>query len=229
MDYQSTDVYRYLIYLQKYLLGDLELFHQNAKIAEDLERKIQNRSKNKGCSNFFIKKSSSAKLKQTTNYPYSFEFMFGAEVIPRSTIPNTATLFATIDVLGYLTRTGTDYINTSKNFMEFFNYPSTFIDQAELNVLINVYRHGMTHNYFPKLKMEISYHSSNPKNVLFFKNSIGDLVLNVNRLEILVLDRLKEIINTESLFPNLDSQHSYMIQAYENQCRSSITNLLAKL
>ncbi|WP_372947818.1 hypothetical protein [Mariniphaga sp.] len=229
MAYQSTDVYRYLIYLEKYLLGDLELFHQNAKIAEEIERKIQNRSKNKGCRNFFIKKTSSTNLIQTTKYPYSFEFMIGSAVVPRSTIPNTATLFATIDVLGYLTRTGTDYINTTKNFKEFFAYPSTFIDQAELTVLIKVYRHGMTHNYLPKLKMEISYHSSNPTNKLFFKNSIGDLVLNVNRLEILVINRLSEIINTESLFPNMDSQHSYMIQEYENQCRSSITNLLAIL
>lgn len=101
MTYQSTDVYRYLIYLEKYILGDLELFHQNAEIAEGKEREIQNRSKNNGCRSFFHKKTSSDTVIPTTKYPYSFEFLIGVPVIPRSTIPNTATLFATIDVLGY--------------------------------------------------------------------------------------------------------------------------------
>jgi hypothetical protein len=205
------------------------LFHKNAEIAEGKEREIQNSSKNKGCRRFFYKKTSSATLIQTTKYPYSFDFMIGSPVISRSTIPNTATLFATIDVLGFLTRTGSDYKSTFKNFKEFFAYSSTTIDQAELAVLINVYRHGMTHNYLPKLNMEISYHSSNPTGKLFFKNKLGDLVLNVNRLEVLVVNRLSEIINTQSLYPNMDRQHSIMIQDYENTCRSSITKLLAIL
>ena len=56
MTYQSTDVYRYLIFLEKYLLGDLEIFHRIADIAERKERNVQNRARNKGCISLFHKK-----------------------------------------------------------------------------------------------------------------------------------------------------------------------------
>lgn len=229
MHYQTTDVYRFLIFLHKYLLGDLKLFHQLAKDAEKKEREIASMSANKGCLSFFIVEPPSSTSITTTKYPYSFEFMFGDPIISRSTIPNTATFFSTIDILGFLTRTGNDYGSTTKNITEFFSYPTTTIDLTELAVLTNIYRHGMTHSYFPKLNVEVSYHSSNPIGHLFFKRTTGGLVLNVNQLEKLVVARLNEVINDASLYPNMDSQLSIMTADYLSRTSALISTLLAKL
>ncbi len=52
MTHQTTDVYRFLVFLQKYLLGDLDLFHRLAKDAEKKEAEVNMRSENKGCLGF---------------------------------------------------------------------------------------------------------------------------------------------------------------------------------
>lgn len=220
MNHQTTNIYRYLIFLQKYFLGDLGKFRQLCSEAEIEE-------------NVFASSASSntntTTVITTTRNPYSFDFMFGAPVIARSTIPHTATLFSIIDILGFLARTGTDYSNTTLNFKSFFNDPSIQLTTAELPVLIKVYRHGMTHSYFPKLNMEISYHSSNPNGAMFFKNSYGDVVLNVNRLVLVVTTRLDHIINDVSLYPNMDVQYNFLVQKYENDCRNEIDILKAQI
>lgn len=220
MTYQTTNIYRYLIFLQKYFLGDLMKFRQlciEAELEENNIASVKDDSTN------------TTPVITTTRNPYSFDFMFGAAVVARSTIPHTATLFAIIDILGFLTRTGTDYANTKLNFITFFNDPSIQLTPAELPVLVKVYRHGMTHSYFPKLNMEISYHSSNPNGVMFFKNSHGDVVLNVNHLVLVVTTRLEHIINDTSLYPNMDMQYNLLVQKYESDCRNEIDVLKAQL
>lgn len=235
MTHQATDVYRYLIFLQKYLLGDLELLEKLSLNAEQKEKQLKKLASNRGCLGFIKLFSQKTKDRlntptiETTHYPYSFEFIYGATIISRSTIPHTATLFSTIDILGYLIRTGNDFTSTTKNFKAFFGRYGIQIDPTELSVLTKVYRHGMTHNYFPKLHMEISYHSSNPVGSIFFKNMRGDLVLNINELQKIVTTELDKIINDTSLYNNMDMQFNYMTQEYENDCRQDIDNLKARL
>ena len=231
--YQSTAVYRYLIFLQKYLLADLLLFHELSVVAEQMEKSIGESSKN-GLLARFLKlfssfSSTSMTAITTSKYPYSFEFMFSSSVVARSTIPHTTILFSTIDILGYLNRNKPDFRNTTENFNTFFSHPTTRIDPIELEILTKVFRHGMAHNYFPKLNMEISYHSSNPSGQIFFKNAIGDLVLNVNSLESILTKRLESIINSSELYSNMDKQFTTMVDQYESESRLAIDKLKARL
>lgn len=195
MDYQQTEMYRYLIYLRKYLLGDLEKFQKLCKEAEEEEKEKSNSPVNE-------------EIVSYTKFPYSFEFIHGDPVIARSTIPHPVTLFATIDLLGFLTRNGSNYAKTVENFKSFFSSISQPINQIEIEVLVKVYRHGTIHSYFPKLNMEISCHSKNPSNKVFFKGSTGDLVLNVNYLLSIVEERLDDIIDDSSLYPNMEAQYN---------------------
>ena len=233
MTYQDTDVYRYLIFLQKYLLDDLSLLHELSNSAEQKERRVADNPDSGLLSNiiklFKRNPRTSITTIATTKYPYSFEFMFGDPVISRSTIPHTSALFSTIDILGFLTRTESDFKNTTKNYEEFFRHPTTRIDPIEVKILTKVFRHGMTHNYFPKLNMEIAYHSSNPTGKIFFKNVRRDLVLNVNWIESLVTERLQNLINDSMLYGNMDNQFRIMTQEYERESRADIDELKARL
>jgi len=149
----------------------------------------------------------------------------------RCTLPtlyNTQTLFSIIDILGYLNRNEPDFSATSKNFIEFFNHQTT-LDPLELRLLTKVYRHGITHTYFPKLNMELSYHSSNPQGKFFFISTNGNLVLNVNALIPVVKNRIQSIIDDSSLYSNMQNQYSVMVNNYESDCRSDIEELKNKL
>jgi len=221
MNYQETETYLYLISLQTYLLGDLNKFQQLCNEAEIQEKENYEDSSEDSTTNVNTMK--------TTSYPFSFEFLIGTPIVSRSTIPHTASLFATIDILGFLTRTGKDYIATKKNFEEFFKCLNPQLSPTEINVLVSVFRHGMTHGFFPILKMEISCHSLNPIEKIFLKSKNGNLVLNVNHLLAIVPKRLEEIINDESLYNNMELQFNYLMQEYESKCRNDITSLLSKL
>lgn len=220
MNYRSTDTYRYLTFLQKYLWGDLVKFRQLCSEAEVEENNIISNTGNG---------TNTMTAITTTRNPYSFEFIFGAPVISRSTIPHTATLFAIIDILGFLARSEKNYTNTKLNFETFFSDSSTQPTPAELPVLVKVYRHGMIHSYFPKLNMEISYHSSNPNGVMFFKNSCGNVILNVNHLVFVVTTRIEHIINDASLYPNMYIQYNFLVRRYEIECRNELDTLRAQI
>ncbi len=221
MNYQTTDTYRYLIFLEKYLLGDLEKFHRlcdGAELEENESVNSVNTSQQEGVT-----------TTTTTMNPYSFDFMIGKPIISRSTIPHTASLFATIDVLGFLIRSGNDYRGTKNNFAAFFNYLNHQLSPAELSVLVNVFRHGMTHGFFPVLNMEISCHSSNPIEKMFLKTSSGGLVLNVNHLLSVVPRRLRQIIDDESLYSDMEMKFNFLSQIYESNCRNDINDVLSQL
>src|SRR5690606_12026661 len=118
---------------------------------------------------------------------------------------------------------------TTKNIKEFFRHSTFRVEPVELTILTKVFRHGMTHNYFPKLNMEISYHSSNPTGRIFFKNSGGDIVLNVNSLEVIVTEQLQSIISNSELHENMNNQFDFMTMEYEHQSRRYIEELKSLL
>lgn len=212
MDYIKTEIFKYLIYLQKYLEGDLEKFKKLCEDAE-LEEKKEN-----------DKIMGIVSTHKTTSFPGSFEFIHGKSIMARSTIPHVLTLFSTIDILGFLLRESSKYYKTDKNFKSFFKDTHIPISQLEVKVLGDVFRNGIAHNYFPKLGMAISYHSSNIKNKIFFKQD-DNLVLNVNYLVHLVKIRLDEIINDESLYKIMEKQYKLLINVYEKKCRQDIDEL----
>ncbi len=214
-----SQVRAYLKYLSIYLLGDLEKFHKLCEEAE-LEEKQSQRP--------YI---------TTTMNVNSPEFIQGTfenrQVISihRSTIPHTATLFATIDILGFLLNFEADEVfkNNTKNTTYFFEYvKNTFpLTPKEIEVLIKVFRNGLAHTYFPKLGMEISYHSTNPKNKMFFKNeNSNSIVLNVNHLEEIVRATICKIIEDNSLDEKLDKRYGIIVNAYERECTGTIQDLL---
>ena len=217
MWYYQTDVYKYLIYLRKYLLGDLSKFEELSVAAEKQElseAKMANRGKRPS--------------PQTTLNPASFEFHFNKTIIPRSTIPHSQSLFSTIDILGYFLRKEDDYTRTKKNFTAFFKktWP---LKPNELEVLIFVYRHGITHSYFPILNTGIAYHTANEGKSMFYKNERGDLVLNVKYLKNAVISGLEKIINDQTLYSDMQNQYLALVKDLEAKNRKRITKLKSKL
>ncbi len=227
MSHLNTDVYKYLIYLQNYLLGDLLKFDELSLAAEKQEQSIAKEKQLKSLAAELEEESEPWKP-TTTHYPYSFEFLHGDTVISRSTIPHSQSLFSTIDILGYLTRKGSDYTATKKNFTSFFKN-TLAEDSLELDVLVFVYRHGITHSYFPILNTGISYHSSNDLTRLFFKDFRGDLVLNVNYLKAKVISELNQIVNDTARYPLMEKQYKFLISDLEKKDRGLIENLKLKL
>lgn len=215
MEYLRTETYRYIIYLKKYLEGDLEKF---IKLCCEAEKEEVERKKGK---------IENKDLPQTTMYPGSFEFLHGESNIARSTIPHTLTLFAAIDILGFLLRESKHYERTQKNFNSFFKTNNT-ISQLEINVLTEIYRNGLAHSYFPKLNAAIAYRSEYPTDKLFFKDK-KILILNVKCLLSTVKEKLQDIINDESLYPNMEKQYKILIEDYEDKCREDIKRLIAQL
>lgn len=224
MTYSSTAVYKYLIYLEHYLTGDLKLFKDLAEQAEVKERAHEAEI----ASTDSVGTSSSTLTTQTTLSPASFAFNYGNPIISRATIPFTLTLFSTADILGYLTGSGIDFKNTTANLESFFYHPSVGLSSAEFKVLHAVYRNGLPHVYFPKLDAELSYRSTNDPNKLFMK--IGDrLILNVNKLEKIVTKRLREIIRDTSLYSAMESKYLHINSKYETEARPMINILKASL
>lgn len=215
MEYLRTETYRYLIYLQKYLEGDLAKFMKLCEEAEKEEvKRDEGKYKNKD-------------LLQATMYPGSFEFIHGEPIVARSTIPHTLTLFAAIDILGFLLRESKHYERTQKNFNSFFKTDFT-ISQLEINILTEIYRNGLAHSYFPKLNAAIAYRSEYPADKMFLKENYI-LVLNVKYLIAIVQKRLQDIIDDETLYPNMEKQYKILIEDYEDKCRGDIDKLIAHL
>lgn len=165
MDYRTTEVYKFFLILEQYAFGDLQLLH---KLAEDAEAK--DAEKDKQNSNF----------PPTTMYPYGFEFNFGKPIHCRATIPFALMIFSCMDILGFIVKGG-NHTATKENIKEFYKFVSSKLTEDEEDCLVNLFRHGLAHNYFPKLGQSISYHSKNPSTIFFSDNS--GICLNVNMLE----------------------------------------------
>lgn len=172
MSYQNTKVYTYFLSLDEYAIGDLKLLHELSQKAETVEQELQKKAE----------EDRSKPVHEGTKYPYDFKFNFGTPQPSRGTIPFTQMIFSCIDILGYLVKGKGSHTETKKNIEAFFTFVASPPNQKEMDCLVNIYRHGLAHNYFPKLGQSISYHSTNP-DALFFKMAGGDTCLNVNKLE----------------------------------------------
>lgn len=218
MKHTDTKVYQYLIYLQKYLEGDLKKFK---KLCEEAEQEEKERKAEENNIN----------LPQTTKNPSSFDFFY-EPIIARSTIPHTLSLLAVIDVLGFLLRKGVECSSdTSENFNSFFKKANEKLSENMITVLREVYRNGMIHTYFPKLSMGISCHSSNPMDKLFFpSNDINkEVILNVNKLMEIVIQTLSNIIKDEHLYFLMGNKYEKLVNLYDRKFQLAIWNLKEEL
>jgi len=209
MTYRLTSIYSYLNGLETYLRGDLEQFHNicaNAEVEENL-----NLSQVKSTETSSL---SSTTTTQTTSPTGGPQFQ-QTSIYYRCTIPVTLALFATIDFLGSLIGSHNNLKSTEQNFNEFFAKSNLKPTTTQINVLREVFRTGLVHLYFPKLEFGVSYHSSNKTKDIIYRDSVGMVILNVNRLEEIVLTTLKDIKDDSSLYPHMESR--YQIHQVQNQ------------
>jgi hypothetical protein len=215
----------YIDSLKLFLTGDLSVFHYASGYAEVKEANL---GPIKGMTADTHSMSPSSTGSSTTgtagtSYPES-QATPPQPPLPRATIPITLALFATMDFLGFLWGTNTPGQQNTKNLEEALN--KTALDQDQKDALINVYRHGMVHGFFPKLGLAVSYHSNNPQGELFFGRS-GNIVLNVDEFEKIVLALLSSI--PTSNYPAMDIQYQRMLKHYQTQCAPIIGRLNAKI
>lgn len=191
MDYRITEVYKFFLVLERYAFGDLQLLHKLTKKAE--AKDVENEEEN-------------SNMPPTTMYPHGFEFNFGKSVHCRATIPFALMIFSCMDIIGFLVRkTPADnaHKETEKNIENFYEHISSTPTEDELKCLIRLFRHGLAHNYFPKLGQSISYHSTNP-NTLFFSDNSG-ICLNVNLLEKHLKEGFYKIRSDERLYLQMET------------------------
>jgi hypothetical protein len=212
----DTDLFLYLEYLKYYFFGDLEEFHALCKSAEEKEREyIQNKGSIEPVTGSYVpSKEQEFYLSQTFD-PSTPRFF-------RSTIPHTLAMFSVIDIIGFLLRNGKDYGATGENIKAFF---TGILNENEISIIVHLYRHGMSHGYFPKLGLGLSYHSSNPT-TLFFKTKNRVTHLNVNYLETLVCNKVNDVYkNPLSHNPRISEQYEILIDSYETKTKSYFEKL----
>jgi len=225
MNYTSTNVYNYLSFMERYLVGDLATFHNVCLQIEAIETiptppiTASNAGSMYGPppattsttttpqGTAFNGVTNSSTILQQTNSPEYY----------RLTIPITLTLFAVVDYLGYLSGANDDPLKTNKNFKEFFKQSSIAVSEKESEMLNWLFRQGLTHVYFPKLGLGISYHSKNPAGKLLFRTSASQLVLNVNRLEEIVLSTFKSVKENSALYPQMEVRYAKLIADYQSK------------
>jgi len=110
-----------------------------------------------------------------------------------------------------------DPLLTNLNFREFFKRSSSLVSQQDSDFLNHVFRQGLTHLYFPKLGLAISYHSTNPPGQLFFKAASQAIVLNVKRLEEIVISTFETIKSDVSIYQQMETRYQSLISKYQQQ------------
>lgn len=203
MDYSTTEVYKFFLVLEQYAFGDLQLLH---KLAEEAEAKdAETDEQNSG-------------FPPTTMYPYGFEFNFGKPINCRATIPFAMMIFSCMDILGYIVKGG-NHKATMKNIEGFYKFVSYELTVDEKDCLVNLFRHGLAHNYFPKLGQSISYHSKNPSTLFFSDKKV--ICLNVNMLEKHFQEGFKNIKANENFYTAMDANFKKLNTLYltDNKCK----------
>lgn len=224
-DYQSTDVYTYLADMYRYLSGDLVEFHKLCVLAEIKEQAIDSAS-SRG-SMYAESSATSTTTSETTKYPgdeQSSSTLLSKKDIFRLTIPVTLSLFATIDCLGFLSGTNNDPLKTNENFRQFFRQSDIPVADNYSDFINRIYRQGLTHVYFPKLGLGIAYHSKNPLTKLIFRDTNGFLILNINRLEEIVISTFEKIKNDERLYTKMGRKYESLISKYQTDHSSAIAS-----
>lgn len=243
---QSAEVKAYLEDMYKFMEGDLKQIH---RICEEIEsRRNTPDSQTPNQLNTPIPTPPVQQLPQaqqlspitpettsveTTSAPKSFSTPRNFETEEfRITIPIANTLFSIADILGALLRNfesqnDSGFRSTVKNLEHFFKetYPDGTI---ELEVLNSLYRQGLAHLYFPKLGLALSYHLQKENENLFYKEG-NDVVLNVRKLEKILMDKLREVIDSPSTHQAMQGKFNDLNISYEAGLNSKIEALRNQL
>jgi hypothetical protein len=241
LEFEKTEVFEYLQSLKIYAYGDLQLFHELSKNAELLENnsnpQLQITQSSAPTSGIHGEHDDSPGIPDTiystgnnssTTQNHSTQIFRGSLYAPppisvefRATIPFTLMMFACMEMLGYLAKQNGKARNTEENIKHFFSYVAINIAESDILLLVRTYRHGLAHNYFPKLNQAISYHSSNPLSALFFKLAgIDTKILDVNFLELCFRIGLEKISKDPSLFETMTIQYTRLIDWYKTDKQS---------
>lgn len=227
-NYQEGEVYKYLTHLEYYLNGDLITFH---KVCKEFNLFEENTpigaitASNSGNISIIEEAASlSTTTQQTTRFPSDIPVIqsnlyFDNKNDFRLTIPIALSLFSTIDCVGnLLSQVDTPIDYDLKSCLSYYIANSTIkLTDEEKILLIDVFRNGLSHVYFPKLSLGISYHNSNPAEKLFFKDNSGILILNVNRLEFIVVDTFKKIKENANLYTHMENRYQRLKSKYKVQ------------
>jgi hypothetical protein len=116
---------------------------------------------------------------------------------------------------------GGSHTQTSENIKAFYMRVNPEIPNDQISCLVNIFRHGLAHNYFPKLGQSISYHSKNP-NSLFFSDGLG-ISLNVNMLEQHFIDGFSKIKNDEALYEKMENNFIALTKHYQDHEKCSLS------
>ena len=228
----NEDVLLFLESLKVYLYGDLALFEKLCSEAESIES-LQKGSQSKMedvealtggiiCDTSNVKPpiTSSAVVTttttttETTKSPDHEYVLENRSMIFRSTIPHVLSIFATIDLVGFLLGELNPNVPTTAKNIEMFFKGFTKPSENDVKLLTILFRHGMSHTYFPKKQLGVKAHSSNPENELFFvENDV--IVLNVNHLIQLTKNKLESVLKDTSLIANMKKQFQKLIN-HEN-------------
>ncbi len=220
----DTEVFKHLTELKNYFDRDIEQLHFLSETAESEEIR-------RGMVGTTTMRDGSTDNSYRERIPWP--------PIPRCTIPQSLTLFSMLDFLGYLVETtDPDPIKTEKHFITFFKKAvdlgvlATALPDKQVSLLNRCTRQGMVHHYFAKQDLEISYHSSNPSDKLFFINEkSGGIVLNVNELKKIVLGVYDKIIKSgdhalyltmEDNFQSLTNGYTHSIDPLIEEVKNSL-------
>jgi hypothetical protein len=206
-NYKTTNVYRFLKDQYEYLTGDLEVFNKICEEAESREKQITivNTPITSSASPITIPPTTTT---ETTRNPADNVKLY------RLTIPVTLSLFAIIDSVGFLSGANLKPSDTEKNFKEFFKQSPISVPIKDVKLINYVFRQGLSHIYFPKLNLGISYHSTNPSGKLIFKAINGHLTLNVNVLETIVIKTFELIKEKKELYQRMEKKYQDLEEEY---------------
>lgn len=208
MDYRVTEVFSFFLSLKQYAFGDLDLFHRASKDAEDKEIETA---------------SQGTPVQNSTKYPYDFSFKFGTPQPSRGTVPFTLMMFSCIDILGYLVRESARHQDTKGNIEAFFKCLDLPPTDSEINLLVNIYRHGLSHTYFPKFSQAISYHSTNPDSLFFVKRETN--TLNVNKLEKYFEKGFEKIVGSVDKYDLFNSNFERLLDYYKQHDQRALHSI----
>lgn len=242
----TIEVKAYLEYMYKFLEGDLNQIH---KICEEIDnRRNMAESYRSNQTNTPIPTPTIQQPNQTqqsntitaqtttletTRAPRSVSITRNFETDEyRLTIPIATTLFSVADLLGALLRNFNDqgdggFRSTEKNLEHFFKEAYTD-NEKELKILNSIYRQGLAHLYFPKLGLALSYHLQKENENLFYIET-NDIVLNIRRLEKIVMDKLREVIHTPLIHEAMQLKFNDLNNGYKSSLNSDIDGLRTQL
>ncbi len=221
MEKEESEIYSFLKLTEYYLSGDLKEIKSICENAEetDIQHNINPRFSVSGLYQQFI-------IKTRLDIENTESGFF------RLTLPLAASLFATLDFLGYLAGNNNNSRDTSKNFSEFFKYAQNLgyqVSDNEVEIINTIFRQGLAHTYLPKLSAGISYYSGNPEDKLFLNEMGRILVLNLRYLEIIIMSVLRHIINNTNLSGQIESRYESLQSGYRNAYTAKIEALLRTL